>query len=336
MKALLLCAGYGSRFHPHTIHYSKVVLPFLNIPIAGYSLKILEDIGVVDLAVNTHHQPQQVEQTIQDLKPNIKNIHFSYEPQLLGGAGALKNNEQFLQAENIVYLNGDSVFLCSDFFSSLQYQHKKTKALITFLVRPAVKLEDVNLWADSQGRILKIARSPQEGQNSSYGKGYFFAGFALIHQECLSLLKESDQNIFLDLAVRFPERCFVFVQEDLVFFEAGSLPFYLDSTQKCLSQLFSKPHSMEAKKLKETFSRFSSYALQEKYDGSSPALLKKPEGLLLCGKSVEGLENVQVKNFAVIGNDCKIKQPLIMNQSVLSSYVQISDPKELFQKLILP
>ena len=157
----------------------------------------------------------------------------------------------------------------------------------------------------------------------------------MIHQECLSLLKESDQNIFLDLVVQFPERCFVFVQDDLVFFEVGSLPFYLDSTQKCLSKLFSTPHSMEAKKLKEIFSRFGSYAIQRKQEDSSPALLKEPEGLLLCGKDVEGLENIQVKNFAVIGNYCKIKQPLLMNQSVLSSYVQISRQKELFQKFIL-
>ena len=139
----------------------------------------------------------------------------------------------------------------------------------------------------------------------------------------------------MDLAVRFPERCFVFVQGDLVFFEVGSLPFYLESTQKCLSKLFSEPHSMEAKKLKEVFSRFGSYAIQEKQAGSSPVLSKETEGLLLCGKDVEGLENVQVKNFAVIGNYCKIKHPLIMNQSVLSSYVQMPDQKELFQKFIL-
>ena len=132
MKALLLCAGYGSRFRPQTIHYSKVVLPFLNIPIAGYPLKILEDIGVTDLAVNTHHQPQQVEKTIQDLKSNIKNIHFSYESQLLGGAGTLKNNEKFLQAENIVYLNGDSVFLCSDFFLIFSISISKRRHLSLF------------------------------------------------------------------------------------------------------------------------------------------------------------------------------------------------------------
>ena len=334
MKALLLCAGYGSRFRPHTIHYSKVALPFLNIPIVGYPLKVLEDIGVTDLVVNTHHQPQQVQQTIQDLKSNIKNIHFSNESQLLGGAGALKNNEQFLQAEDIVYLNGDSVFLCSDFFSDFYLQHKKTKALITFLVKPAAKPEDVNLWVDHQGRILKITRSAeQKEQKPSSGKGYFFAGFALIHQECLSLLKESDQNIFLDLVLRFPERCFVFVQNDLVFFEVGSLPCYLDSTQKCLNSLFSKPHSMEAKKLKDIFSRWSGGSTQGKYDDFFKTLSK--EGLLLCGKGVEGLENVQVKNFAVIGNYCKIKKPLLMNQSVLSSHVQMTEQKELFQQFIL-
>ena len=336
MKALLLCAGYGSRFRPHTIHYSKVVLPFLNIPIVGYPLKILEDIGVKNLVVNTHHQPQQIEQTIPLLKSNIKNVHFSYESQLLGGAGTLKNNEQFLQAENIVYLNGDSVFLCSDFFSDLHFQHKNTKALVTFLVQPISSPEKANLWADHQGRILKIGHpTSRRDQKPSSGKGYFFVGFALIHQECLSLLQKSDQNIFWDLVVRFPERCFVFVKNDLVFFEVGSLPYYLDSTQKCLHKLFSAPHSMESKKLKEIFSRFSFYSIQGKHYYSSTELSKEPQGFLVCGKDVEGLENIQVKNFAVIGDYCKIKKPLLMNQSVLSSHVHTFDQKELSQKFIL-
>ena len=67
MKALLLCAGRGSRLHPYTRNDSKVCLPFLNIPIAAYSLKLLEDIGVSRLLVNTHHQASQVVETIDFL-----------------------------------------------------------------------------------------------------------------------------------------------------------------------------------------------------------------------------------------------------------------------------
>ena len=72
MKALLLCAGRGSRLHPYTRACSKIALPFLNIPIAGYPLKVLEDIGVRHLLVNTHHWPQQVVNTIECLISSVR------------------------------------------------------------------------------------------------------------------------------------------------------------------------------------------------------------------------------------------------------------------------
>ena len=277
MKALLLCAGRGSRLHPYTRNCSKVCLPFLNIPIAAYPLKLLEDLGVSHLLVNTHHQAQQVKSMIKRLssyppqnyldsakagpalpaslsalqKPRIQNIipSFFYEPHLLEGLGTLRKNLSFFQKEeDIIYLNGDSVFLCEDFFPQMYLQHKKKQALMTFLCSPFQK-EASCLLADAKGRIV-----PKGG---STHQACFFAGFVLIHQQCFSLLKKSDDHLFRDFVHRHSQRCFIYMQKDLKFFELGSLSSYMKALQVCVKYLES-PVSKEAKLLKKILSRYLS------------------------------------------------------------------------------
>lgn len=248
MKALLLCAGLGSRLHPYTRNHSKVALPFLNIPIMAYPLKILEDAKVSHLLVNTHHQAEQVKKTIENLKLNIPHISFFHEPALLGGLGTLKENLNFFKGEeDIIYLNGDSVFLCDDFFSQMSLQHKKKNALMTFLCSPFKKGASY-LWVDSEGRIVP------KGNNSSH-QTCFFAGFVLVNKECFSLFNKSDDHLFKDFVNRHSHRCFIYMQEDLKFFEIGSLSGYMKALQTCAKYL-ENPLSKEAKLLNQILGRY--------------------------------------------------------------------------------
>ncbi len=250
MKALLLCAGLGSRLHPYTRTCSKVALPFLNIPIVAYPLKLLEDIGVKSLLVNTHHQVQQVKETIENLKLKIPHRSFFYEPTLLGGLGTLRKNENFFrEEEDFIYFNGDSVFLCDDFFSQMVLQHKKKQALMTFLCSP-FKKGSGNLWVDSEGRIVPKG-------NSKNHQACFFAGFVLINRQCFSLLKESDDHLFRDFVKRHYHCCFIYMQKDLKFFEIGSLSGYMKALQTCVKYL-ENPSSKEARLLHKILGRYLS------------------------------------------------------------------------------
>lgn len=316
MKALLLSAGRGVRFQPQTLKYSKMVLPFLNVPIIGHPLKLLEDLGIEELVINTHYFPQQVEEEVLKLQPNVQKIHFCFEEKLLGGAGALKKNESLLQNENIIYLNGDSIFLCSDFFSQLQKQHQSHQALITFLVQKNKHKRD--LWADSKGCLTQ--------DHSLDSQSYFFTGFALFSPECLSLLKKEDMNIFLSLVQKFPKRCMVYVHEDLEFFEVGCLSSYLHSTRKCLEYLF-QDH-LKSRRLKEVILRYFPHF------NAQTQLKCLDENIFLVGENVQGLENIQVKDFAVIEEGCHIKNPVLLEQSVLRSSYPVSEPR-LFQNLFI-
>ena len=323
MKALLLCAGQGSRWQSYNQKYSKMCIEFLNIPIVGYPLKILEDIGVQHVVMNTHHHAQQVQNVIRNLNISIPSQSFTYEEQLLEGVGTLIENLYFFkEEENIVYMNGDSIFLCDNFFSSMKEEHDQNNALITFLVTPAFDSKEQKIWANKKDQIKNIGVTSQDYQS----KGYFFSGFCLIRSDCFSLLKKTDRHLFRDIVPRYSSRCYVHVREDLKFFEVGNLKSYLNSTERCLQYLFNEFSSQEASLLKNYFFRFrNDFNKFERPQYYSQTKSPSPfQGRLLCGSSVKGLEYLKIQNFAVIGDHVNIKKPLTIQNGVVSSYCSLN------------
>ena len=327
MKALLLCAGYGSRWKSYNQQYSKMCIPFLNTPIVGYPLKILGDMGVQSVLINTHHQAQQVKNTIKSLKTSIPYTSFTYEESLLEGLGTLIHNQSFFDKEdNIIYMNGDSVFLCHEFFQPMKEEHKKHNSLMTFLVSPSNDLSGI--WADEKGQV-HTTKKPGI-------KNYFFSGFCLIQSECFNLFKKSDRHLFRDFISQYASQCRVYVRSDLKFFEVGDLDSYLQATKKCLQYLFEETHSKECSLLKDVISYYHPSFDQFKGDTyySQTPFKKSPPGHVLCGSHVQGLEHLEIKDFAVIGDHSSIKKNQTIESGVLSPHSELH--KNLKRSLQLP
>ena len=305
MKALLLCAGQALRWRPYSLRHSKMALPFLNVPIMGWPLKLLEDLKVTRLTINTHSHPEQVESAVKKLAPRIPSIRFSHEPSLLGGAGAVKNNQPALKGDDFIYLNGDSVFFCSDFFQEMRQKHKTSKALITFLATPCIPKNAKILWAEKDGRLSPSPPSSAETKKQKL----FFPGFALINSRIFPLIQNGDQELFTDLAYRIADQCFVFVKEHLTFFEVGSLPSCLESTKQALKHLLDDPaQSMEQTQIKQTLNRFC----------PKHRAFKKNSAHVLLGPDIQGLKLVEFQNFAVIGGQCSFSSQTVIQEGVIA------------------
>ena len=57
MKALILAAGYGTRFQPVTFTLPKPLVPVCNRPLIGWPLQSLLAQGIDRFIVNLHHHP---------------------------------------------------------------------------------------------------------------------------------------------------------------------------------------------------------------------------------------------------------------------------------------
>src|SRR3712207_799597 len=100
MKALLLCAGFGTRMKPYSDVLPKPAIPVLNVPAAYYSLHLIQQLGVRNVVVNTHHLPDKIEELFS--QPEELNIQVSFsheEGQILDTGGAIGHARKLLEGQ---------------------------------------------------------------------------------------------------------------------------------------------------------------------------------------------------------------------------------------------
>src|SRR5258708_9427222 len=98
MKAMVLCAGFGTRPRPLTDKVPKPLVPLCGLPLLQYNLAILRGAGVRDLVVNTHHLGVEMEKGATELAARLGlAIQVSREGKhILGTGGGVKRAQAML------------------------------------------------------------------------------------------------------------------------------------------------------------------------------------------------------------------------------------------------
>jgi mannose-1-phosphate guanylyltransferase len=100
-KALILAAGLGTRLRPVTETTPKCLVPIGGRPLLGYWFDALERAGIAQARVNTHHLPAQVEGYVGEVNARgAIDVSTSHEPVLLGSAGTIANNADYVAADD--------------------------------------------------------------------------------------------------------------------------------------------------------------------------------------------------------------------------------------------
>lgn len=98
MKAFLLAAGLGTRLRPLTDQVPKCLVQIAGKPLLRIWLELLQRHGVGEVLINTHHLSEQVREFTYSWVGPPK-LRLSYEEALLGSAGTLEKNWDFVSAE---------------------------------------------------------------------------------------------------------------------------------------------------------------------------------------------------------------------------------------------
>lgn len=108
MRALILAAGKGSRLAGTTNGLPKPLVRVGGVPVLERTVRWVADCGVERIWVNVHTAREAVEAALGDGVRFGVPIHYSYEPELLGTAGAWKLLErEWTEPSLVVY--GDNV-----------------------------------------------------------------------------------------------------------------------------------------------------------------------------------------------------------------------------------
>ena len=108
MKALLLCAGLGTRLRPLTNNIPKCLVPIHGKALLEYWLSLLIEAEVYPILINVHHFADEVTDFISKSKFS-KFVEIVYEEELLGTAGTLFKNRDFFDDEPLMMIHGDNL-----------------------------------------------------------------------------------------------------------------------------------------------------------------------------------------------------------------------------------
>jgi mannose-1-phosphate guanylyltransferase len=161
MKAFLLAAGLGTRLRPITDHTPKCMLEIGDRPLLGIWLDALADVGVSEVLINLHHLAPVVHAYLADRSgpPVVRTVH---EPELLGSAGTLRANRDFVAGEPMfLAVNADNL---TDFdLSVLVEAHRSGGAPATLSVfRTPRPTECGIVEVDADGRVRGFVEKPAE------------------------------------------------------------------------------------------------------------------------------------------------------------------------------
>lgn len=191
MKAMILAAGQGTRLRPLTDRIPKPMLLVAGKPILEHNLGLLGRYSIRDVVINLHHQPQTIIDHFTDGSRWGMHITYSFEPQLLGTAGAVKKvREEFDTTFLVLY--SDNLTTCDLTRLTVFHQAKGGIATIALHYRDdptASGIADL----DDQDRVIRFVEKPNPDQVFS---NWVSAGILVLEPEVLEAIPDGMPSDF--------------------------------------------------------------------------------------------------------------------------------------------
>jgi mannose-1-phosphate guanylyltransferase len=172
MKAFLLAAGVGSRLRPVTDVTPKCMLAIGDRPLLDLWLDEFDRAGVDEVLVNLHHLPDVVRRHIAG-RAGPPAVRAFFEPELLGSAGTLLANREWVQGEDLfLACYADNL---TDFdLQSLVKAHREHGPVATLTVfhSPNPSAGGV-VEVDVAGRVVGFAEKPPEPVSDLVNAGMY-------------------------------------------------------------------------------------------------------------------------------------------------------------------
>jgi NDP-sugar pyrophosphorylase family protein len=224
---MLLCAGLGVRLKPLTEHIPKPMLPVFGRLTADYALEALAEAGVSDVVVNQHHLPDIVKSSLGTRSRGM-NIHYSFEPELLGPTGGIRKALPLLGSEPFFVVNGDALMEID--FTAMMRAHVSNDAALTVAVGPGHDTPDiraVGVAPDNRVRSLwGIPLRPGESLSGKVNLGCFIYNPGLVEKYIPDNSFYHFREGFIPELFERDERIFAF-ETDTYWNDIGSPKSYL-------------------------------------------------------------------------------------------------------------
>ncbi|MDY7228728.1 nucleotidyltransferase family protein [Hyalangium rubrum] len=203
MKAMILCAGLGTRLRPLTERWPKPALPFLGQPLLRYHLAVLKAAGVTAVGINTHHLPEVMASTARAECERVGlPLHVVHEPVIQGTGGGIRGLRDFLSGDDFLVFNGDILFPVD--LRPVVAAHRSSGAAATMVLMPMPPDEKYAAVEMDSGR--QVRRIAGRGPGAAALSPWHFTGVHVMSPRVFDFMTpEGPEDINRDVYVRMME-----------------------------------------------------------------------------------------------------------------------------------
>ncbi|UFP93745.1 nucleotidyltransferase family protein [Gloeobacter morelensis] len=166
MKAFVLAAGKGTRLRPFTDALPKPLMPVMNKPVMAHILGLCRKHGLDQVVANLHYKGEKISEYFGNGSQYCVSLGYSREEQLLGTAGGVRRQADFLADGAFLVISGD-VMTDLDLTALLRF-HKQSGAVATMAVKEVGDPSRFGVVvSDSHGRVESFQEKPTRGTERS-------------------------------------------------------------------------------------------------------------------------------------------------------------------------
>ena len=186
MKALVLCAGYGTRLGDLTRETPKAMLPICGEPLLAYTLRYLAHFDFKEVTVNLHFKPKLIMDYFNNGSRFGVSLHYSYEEELLGTAGAIKKLEAyFSDVDDFLVMYGD-LLIDQDLRAMVDF-HRAKRASATLLLHQRAGSNSL-VEMDENNRITGFIERPTEAERQAAPYPWVNSGLQVLNRRMLDYI----------------------------------------------------------------------------------------------------------------------------------------------------
>ncbi|MGC9043119.1 MAG: sugar phosphate nucleotidyltransferase [Myxococcota bacterium] len=158
-SGIILSAGFGTRLHPFTENCPKPLVPVLNKTPLWHQIMLIWELGLKDIYVNLHFLAEVVKSY---LKKNFDFVKYTYESEILGTGGGIKNIiNSFKIEEPLIVLNGDTISNIN-LEGMIDFHIRNTSDATMLLIEDRDIPDQNSVFIDKNYRIRYIKSQPKK------------------------------------------------------------------------------------------------------------------------------------------------------------------------------
>jgi glucose-1-phosphate thymidylyltransferase len=174
MKAILLCAGLGTRLRPLTFSTAKHLIPVANKPVLFFGIESLVEVGAQDIGIIVSKESRSVIQNaVDDGQRWGARVTYIEQPQPRGLAHAAQCARPFVGTDPFVMYLGDN--LIPEGLSAAAEQFQRSGANAVVMLKAVDDPSQFGIAQLEGDRIVRLIEKPKNPpSNLAIVGGYFF------------------------------------------------------------------------------------------------------------------------------------------------------------------